>query len=48
MAGGTAAGEACDYSTYNGSFAGAYNSALKASYQMIACLRPQERHEACP
>lgn len=42
------AGEACDYSTYNGSFAGAYNSALKSSYQMITCLRQQDRHEACP
>lgn len=41
------AGEACDYSTYNGSFAGAYNSALKASYQMITCLRAQDRGEAC-
>ncbi len=42
------AGEACDYSTYNGSFAGAYNSALKSSYQMITCLRHQDRHEVCP
>jgi monoamine oxidase len=42
------AGEACDYSTYNGSFAGAYNSALKSSYQMITCLRHQDRNEACP
>jgi monoamine oxidase len=42
------AGEACDYSTYNGSFAGAYNSALKSSYQMITCLHHQDRHEACP
>ncbi len=42
------AGEACDYSTYNGSFAGAYNSALKSSYQMITCLRHQDRSEACP
>lgn len=42
------AGEACDYSTYNGSFAGAYNSALKSSYQMITCLRHQDRGEACP
>jgi monoamine oxidase len=42
------AGEACDFSTYNGSFAGAYNSALKSSYQMITCLRHQDRHEACP
>ncbi len=42
------AGEACDYSTYNGSFAAAYNSALKSSYQMITCLRHQDRHEACP
>jgi monoamine oxidase len=42
------AGEACDYSPYNGSFAGAYNSALKSSYQMITCLRHQDRHEACP
>jgi monoamine oxidase len=42
------AGEACDYSTYNGSFAGAYNSALKSSYQMITCLRHQDHHEACP
>jgi monoamine oxidase len=42
------AGEACDYSTYNGSFAGAYNSAVKSSYQMITCLRHQDRHEACP
>jgi len=42
------AGEACDYSTYNGSFASAYNSALKSSYQMITCLRHQDRHEACP
>lgn len=41
------AGEACDYSTYNGSFAGAYNSALKSSYQMITCLRLQDRGEAC-
>ena len=42
------AGEACDFSTYNGSFAGAYNSAVKSSYQMITCLRHQDRHEACP
>ena len=42
------AGEACDVSTYNGSFAGAYNSGLKSSYQMITCLRHQDRHEACP
>ena len=42
------AGEACDYSTYNGSFAAAYNSALKSSYRMITCLRHQDRHEACP
>jgi monoamine oxidase len=42
------AGEACDFSTYNGSFAAAYNSALKSSYQMITCLRHQDRHEACP
>ncbi|HEY0552930.1 MAG TPA: FAD-dependent oxidoreductase [Thermoanaerobaculia bacterium] len=42
------ASEACDFSTYNGSFAGAYNSALKSSYQMITCLRHQDRHEACP
>lgn len=42
------AGEACDFSTYNGSFAGAYNSAIKSSYQMITCLRHQDRHEACP
>jgi hypothetical protein len=42
------AGEACNYSTYNGSFAGAYNSAIKSSYQMITCLRRQDRHEACP
>lgn len=42
------AGEACDYSTYNGSFAGAYNSALKSSYQMITCLRHQDRNEPCP
>ncbi len=42
------AGEACDFSTYNGSFAGAYNSALKSSYQMITCLRHQDHHEACP
>lgn len=42
------AGEAADYSTYNGSFAGAYNSALKSSYQMITCLRRQEKGEACP
>ncbi len=41
------AGEACDYSTYNGSFAAAYNSALKSSYQMITCLGHQDRHEAC-
>lgn len=42
------AGEACDYPTYNGSFAGAYNSALKSSYQMITCLRHQDRGEPCP
>jgi monoamine oxidase len=42
------AGEACDFSTYNGSFAGAYNSALKSSYQMITCLRHQDHDEACP
>lgn len=42
------AGEACDVSTYNGSFAAAYNSGLKSSYQMITCLRHQDRHEACP
>lgn len=42
------AGEACDYSTYNGSFAGAYNSALKSSFQMITCLRHQDHQEACP
>jgi monoamine oxidase len=42
------AGEACDYSPYNGSFAGAYNSALKSSYQMITCLRHQDHQEACP
>ncbi len=42
------AGEACDFSTYNGSFAAAYNSALKSSYQMVTCLRHQDRHEACP
>jgi monoamine oxidase len=41
------AGEACDYSTYNGSFAAAYNSALKSSYQMIDCLRRGDRGEAC-
>lgn len=41
------AGEACDYSTYNGSFAAAYNSALKSSYQMIDCLRRQDRGEGC-
>ncbi len=41
------AGEACDYSTYNGSFAAAYNSALKSSHQMIDCLRRQERGEGC-
>lgn len=41
------AGEACDYSTYNGSFAGAYNSALKSSYQMITCLRRLDRGEEC-
>lgn len=41
------AGEACDYSTYNGSFAAAYNSALKSSHQMIACLRRQDAGEAC-
>lgn len=42
------AGEACDFSTYNGSFAAAYNSGLKSSYQMITCLHHQDRHEACP
>lgn len=41
------AGEACDYSTYNGSFAAAYNSALKSSYQMIDCLRREDRNEPC-
>ena len=41
------AGEACDYSTYNGSFAAAYNSALKSSHQMIDCLRRQDRNEPC-
>jgi monoamine oxidase len=41
------AGEACDYPTYNGSFAAAYNSALKSSYQMIDCLRRQDRNEPC-
>lgn len=41
------AGEACDYSTYNGSFAGAYNSALKSSHQMIICLRKQDRQQPC-
>ena len=29
-------------------FAGAYNSALKSSYQMITCLGHQDRQEACP
>jgi monoamine oxidase len=41
------AGEACDYSAYNGSFAAAYNSSLKASYGLIECLRHEDRGESC-
>lgn len=41
------AGEACFNSTYNGSFAGAYNSALRAANAMIDCLDRDKRGEAC-
>lgn len=41
------AGEACYNSTYNGSFAGAYNSALRAGAGLIDCLAREKRGEAC-
>lgn len=41
------AGEACFNASYNGSFAGAYNSALRAGYGIIECLGHEKRHEAC-
>ncbi|WP_394840983.1 FAD-dependent oxidoreductase [Pendulispora brunnea] len=41
------AGEACDFSTYNGSFAAAYNSALRASHGLLACLGREDKGESC-
>lgn len=41
------AGEACYNSTYNGTFAGAYNSALRAGAGMVDCLGREKRGVAC-
>lgn len=41
------AGEGCYNSTYNGSFAGAYSSALRSSAAMIDCISREKRGEAC-
>ena len=37
------AGEACYNSTYNGSFAAAYNSALRAGLAIAGCLEQEKR-----
>lgn len=41
------AGEACDNVTYNGSFAAAYNSALRAGHRLVDCLAHEDKGEAC-
>lgn len=41
------AGEACFNATYNGSFAGAYSSALRAAHGIADCLSHEKRREKC-